>query len=166
MFGRKDKDDTYISAICEECKRYRLGTCLVPPESRSSSCLDWQPDWEKTIIYEQSNSSEKHDSKPQFQIGEYNSFGEYLKSLPPDTVFRLWQYKRMFTPYEQEQKFSDESQYVNVECDFVKILNTINLPDGDLLLATTYAYGDGKYISYYKLSEISLGKSERDMEEE
>lgn len=97
---------------------------------------------------------------------QYNSFTGYLKSLPPDTIFRLWQYKRMFTPYEQDEKFLDESQYVNDECDFVKILDTINLPDGDLLLATTYAYGDGKYISYYKLSEISLGKSKRDMEEE
>lgn len=96
---------------------------------------------------------------------QYNSFAEYLKSLPPNTVFRLWQYKRMFTPYEQEEKFSDESQYVNDECDFVKILDTINLPDGDLLLATTYAYGDGNNISYYKLSEISLGKCMEDEDE-
>ena len=58
----------------------------------------------------------------------YNSFAEYLKSLPPDTIFRLWQYKRMFTPYEQEEKFSDESQYVNVECDFVKILTQLICP--------------------------------------
>jgi hypothetical protein len=72
----------------------------------------------------------------------------------------------MFTPYEQEQKFSDESLLVNDECDHIRILDVITLPDGDLLLATTYAYGDGKYISYYKLSEISLGKSEKDMEEE
>ena len=97
---------------------------------------------------------------------QYNSFAEYLKSLPPDTIFRLWQYKRMFTPYEQDEKFMDESQYVNTTADEGRILDVINLPDGDLLLATTYAYGDGKYISYYKLSEISLGKSEKDMEEE
>ena len=97
---------------------------------------------------------------------QYNSFGEYLQSLPPDTIFRLWEYKRMFTPYEQEQKFSDESLYINDKCDYIRILDVITLPDGDLLLATTYAYGDGKYISYYKLSEISLGKSENDMEEE
>ena len=97
---------------------------------------------------------------------QYNSFGDYLKFLPPDTIFRLWQYKRMFTPYEQAEKFSDESLLVNDECDFIRILDVITLPDGDLLLATTYAYGDGKYISYYKLSEISLGKSEKDMEEE
>lgn len=99
-------------------------------------------------------------------VNEYNSFAEYLQSLPPDTVFRIWQYKRMFTPYEQDEKFLDESQYVNDECDYIRILDVITLPDGDLLLATTYAYGDGKYISYYKLSEISLGKSEKDMEEE
>lgn len=97
---------------------------------------------------------------------QYNSFAEYLKSLPPDTIFRLWQYKRMFTPYEQDEKFMDESQYVNTMADKVRILDVIDLPDGDLLLATTYAYGDGKYISYYKLSEISLGKNEKDMEEE
>ena len=96
----------------------------------------------------------------------YNSFGEYLKTLPPNTVFRLWQYKRMFTPYEEDNKFMDESQYVNTTADEVRILDVINLPDGDLLLATTYAYGDGKCINYYKLSEISLGKSEHDMEEE
>lgn len=96
----------------------------------------------------------------------YNSFGDYLAALPPNTIFRLWEYKRMFTPYEQAEKFSDESLYVNDECDHVRILDVIALPDGDLLLATTYAYGDGKYISYYKLSEISLAKSEKDMEEE
>lgn len=97
---------------------------------------------------------------------QYNSFAEYLKSLPPDTVFRIWEYKRMFTPYEQEQKFLDESLYVNDECDFVRICDVITLPDGDLLLATTDAYDNTKYISYYKLSEISLAKSEKDMEEE
>lgn len=96
----------------------------------------------------------------------YNSFAEYLKSLPPDTIFRLWEYKRMFTPYEQEQKFIDESPYVNEECNYVRILDVIALPDGDLFLATTYAYDDSTYISYYKLSEISLGRSEKDMEEE
>lgn len=31
----------------------------------------------------------------------YNSFAEYLKSLPPDTVFRIWQYKRINTQYKQ-----------------------------------------------------------------
>lgn len=97
---------------------------------------------------------------------QYNSFSEYLKSLPENTVFQIWEYKRMFTPYEQEQKFSDESLYVNDECDYVRILDVITLPDGDLLLATTYAYGEGSYISYHKLSEISLGKSDKDMEEE
>lgn len=99
---------------------------------------------------------------------QYNSFAEYLKSLPPNTIFRLWEYKRMFTPYEQDQKFSDESVYVNDECDYVRILDVITLPDGDLLLATTYAYSESEssYISYYKLSEISLAKSKRDMEED
>lgn len=97
---------------------------------------------------------------------QYNSFAEYLQSLPPNTVFRLWEYKRMFTPYEQAEKFSDESLLVNDECDFIRILDVINLPDGDLFLATTGAWDDDKYIGYYKLSEIVLVKAEKDMEEE
>lgn len=97
---------------------------------------------------------------------QYNSFAEYLKSLPPNTVFRIWEYKRMFTPYEQAEKFSDESLYVSDECDFVKICDVINLPDGDLFLATADAYDNTGYICYYKLSEISLAKSDKDMEEE
>ena len=96
---------------------------------------------------------------------QYNSFTEYLKSLPPNTIFRMWEYKRMFTPYEQEEKFSDESVYVNTECEFVYIKDIITLPDGDLLLAVSPVYLDD-YVEYHKLSNISLAKSVKDMEEE
>ena len=95
----------------------------------------------------------------------YNSFGEYLATLPPDTIFRLWEYKRMFTPYEQEEKFSDESLYVDDECKFVCIKDVIILPDGDLLLAISPLDLDG-YVAYHKLSDISLAKADKDMEEE
>ena len=96
---------------------------------------------------------------------QYNSFAEYLKSLPPDTIFLLWEYKRMFTPYEQSEKFSDESLYVNTECEFVYIKDVITLPDGDLLLAISPVDLNG-YIEYHKLSDISLEKSAKDMEVE
>lgn len=95
----------------------------------------------------------------------YDSFGEYLAALPHDTIFRLWEYKRMFTPYEQEEKFSDESEYKSIECIFVRIKDVITLPDGDLLLATARV-GLDDYTEYYKLSNISLAKSDKDMEEE
>ena len=97
---------------------------------------------------------------------EYKSFGEYLKTLPSNTVFRLWEYKRMFTPYEQAEKFIDQSIYKDEICDYVIIKDVINLPNGDLLLAMTYPNSDSKYISYYKLSEIALAKSESDMEDD
>lgn len=96
---------------------------------------------------------------------QYNSFGEYLATFPPDTIFRMWEYKRMFTPYEQEEKFSDESLYVNTECEFVYIKDVIALPDGDLLLAVSPIDLNG-YVEYHKLSNISLAKTDKDMEEE
>lgn len=96
---------------------------------------------------------------------QYNSFAEYLQSLPPNTVFRMWEYKRMFTPYEQAEKFSDEGLYVNDKCEFVYVKGAITLPDGDLLLAVSPVDLKG-YVEYHKLSEIALAKAEKDMEEE
>ena len=96
---------------------------------------------------------------------QYNSFGEYLVTLPPDTIFRMWEYKRMFTPYEQEEKFSDESLYVNTQCEFIRIKDVITLPDGDLLLAVS-PIDLSEYVAYHKLSDISLAKTDKDMEEE
>lgn len=96
---------------------------------------------------------------------QYNSFGEYLATFPPNTIFRMWEYKRMFTPYEQEEKFSDESLYVNIECEFVYIKDVITLPDGDLLLAVS-PIDLSEYVEYHKLSNISLAKTDKDMEEE
>lgn len=96
---------------------------------------------------------------------QYNSFGKYLATFPPDTIFRMWEYKRMFTPYEQEEKFSDESLYVNTECEFIYIKDVITLPDGDLLLAVS-PIDLSAYVEYHKLSNISLAKTDKDMEEE
>ena len=95
----------------------------------------------------------------------YNSFGDYLKSLPPNTIFRLWEYKRMFTPYEQAEQFIDQSIYKNEVCDYIIIKDVINLPDGDLLLAVSDECDSG-IIDYYRLSDITLSKVDSDMEEE
>lgn len=96
---------------------------------------------------------------------EYKTLGEYLKTLPPETVFRLWERKQIFTPYEWDKKFSDQSTYENDECLHVCISDTIELPDGDLLLITHEPELES-YLSYYKLSEISLAKSDSDTEAE
>ena len=96
-------------------------------------------------------------------MANYKSFGEYLKTLPPTTVFRLWEKKQIFTPYEWEQKFTDQSLYENDICLYVCISDVIELPDGDLLLVT-YDPALESYLTYYKLSEISLAKSMEDEE--
>lgn len=95
---------------------------------------------------------------------QYNSFADYLHSLPPNTIFRLWEYKRMFTPYEQSNMFRDESPYVSIYCDSVIIKDIIILPDGDLLLAVC-RWDDEKYTFYHKLSQIKLERADKDMEE-
>ena len=95
---------------------------------------------------------------------QYDSFAKYLATLPPDTVFRLWEKKFVFTPYEQENKFVDQSVYENETCEFVFIKDVINLPDGDLLLATENIDCKG-YTDYFKLSGVAIAKRDRDMED-
>ena len=33
----------------------------------------------------------------------------FIHDIGEDTIFRMYKYRRLFTPYEQDKKFSDES---------------------------------------------------------
>lgn len=88
-----------------------------------------------------------------------------------DRIYRYWVYKRMFTPEEQATKWEDQSIYEQDECEYGRIVEAVELPDGDILLGfidpyeseSSTAYG---YINYHKLSEIALAYSPRDAEED
>ena len=88
----------------------------------------------------------------------------WLHDVGEDRVFRLWVFKKMFTPYEQDEKFLDESVYVDDTCKFVMIKELIELPDGDLLIGFQDTDNDNLYLEYYKLSEIRLDYCQSDKE--
>lgn len=89
----------------------------------------------------------------------YKDLQEFLKDKE-GKIFRVWVFKRMFTPYEQEKKYSDETPYVDDSATFVTIQEAIPLPDGDVLLGfRDIAFGDDgskPWIFYYKLSELRV----------
>ena len=109
---------------------------------------------------------------PHKQPVDKSDFRNYL--LQDKTkVWRLNIYRRMFTPYEQEKKFSDESYFeYGDECSFVCITDAFTLPDGDLMLAVRNVYdseslneSEEKWqLEYYKLSEIRLSYYPTDKE--
>lgn len=88
----------------------------------------------------------------------------WLHDEAEDRVFRLWVFKKMFTPYEQEQKFIDESIFEDVHCKLVRIKELIELADGDYLIGFQETDRDDLYIEYYKLSEIRLDYCQSDKE--
>ena len=88
----------------------------------------------------------------------------WLSDVGEERVFRMWVFKKMFTPYEQDEKFLDESVYVDDTCKFVMIKELIELPDGDLLIGFQDADSDNLYLEYYKLSEIRLDYCQSDKE--
>lgn len=65
--------------------------------------------------------------------------------------FSFWHYRRMFTPYEQEQKFSDESVFEDTTAIVGKVVEVVRLPDGDVLLGIKDEFDA---TVYYKLSEL------------
>lgn len=84
-----------------------------------------------------------------------------------DTSDRIWSYcvyRRMFTPYEQDKKFSDESFYENgSHISHGMIVDAIDLGGGKWLLGIRNAWEDGwggwehsEQIEYYMLDEIRL----------
>ena len=79
--------------------------------------------------------------------------------------FRYLVYRRMFTPYEQDKKFSDESVYEDIHYKIGCIREISILPDGDVLLgfvSTDYSKDEPRWYEYYKLSEIRLERYEGD----
>ena len=78
----------------------------------------------------------------------------WLSDVGEERVFRMWVFKKMFTPYEQDEKFSDESVYVDDICKYVMIKELIELPDGDLLIGFQDTDSDNLYLEYYKPTAI------------
>lgn len=95
-------------------------------------------------------------------------FETWLHHIGYDRIFRMWKYKRMFTPYEQKEAFSDESIYEDDTCDYVKIREAIELPDGDILLGlqtiedSSDLEDENSYLTYCKLSQIELAYNSSD----
>lgn len=78
-------------------------------------------------------------------------------------VFCYWVYRRLFTPYEQEKAFMDESCFEDVHANMGFVRECTSLGNGDYLLGfqTTDDSDGGEpkvypMIEYYKLSEIRL----------
>ena len=90
------------------------------------------------------------------------NFDKFLEEHK-DESFRYWIHKRIFTPYEQEQKFEDESTLESTECSYVYIVESVKLPNGDILLGLSEDRSG--YTSYYKLSELDLALSKSDNDE-
>ena len=82
-----------------------------------------------------------------------------------DRLYRYLVYKKVFTPYEEQHAFEDESVYEDSHYELCQIAEAIDLGNGDWLLGLRPIGDDGKIygmIHYYKLSEIRLAFFEND----
>lgn len=83
-----------------------------------------------------------------------------------ETIYRILVYRRMFTPYEQQCAFSDESHYEDSYYQFGMIRDAIDLGAGNWMIGFEEII-EGEFsgvITYYNLSEIRLSKFEIDQD--
>lgn len=82
-----------------------------------------------------------------------------------DRLYRYLVYKKLFTPYEQEAAFVDESIYEDTHYRLCKIEEAIDLGNGEWLLGLRTIEEDGQVfgmVHYHKLSELRLALFEND----
>ena len=86
-----------------------------------------------------------------------------------DKLIRFWVYKKVFTPYEVDKKFIDQSDFESSTATFGYIRVAVNLGGGDYLLGIEPYFGDDnpdKDLWFYRLSEIRFNILEIDQLEE
>lgn len=82
-----------------------------------------------------------------------------------DRVYRYFVYKKIFTPYEQQHAFEDESVYEDCHYELCQIEEAIDLGNGDWMLGLRAVGEEGEvygHIQYYRLSEIRLALFDND----
>lgn len=51
-----------------------------------------------------------------------------------NTIIRFLEYKKVWTPYELDRKFQDETEWKDIHYTFGYLREAVLLPDGDVLL--------------------------------
>lgn len=101
----------------------------------------------------------------------YTDLETWLFDFHDEKIFMIERKKSLFTPYEQNEKFVDDSVWETVS-ESAKIVEAIELPNKDVLLGfRSIWYEDvrdddnslidvrlkqSEFIDYYPLSEIKL----------
>lgn len=104
------------------------------------------------------------------KLKTYNAFVEFA-AINPERLYRIWVYKRVFTPLEQEKKYIDQGMFEDVHAHVGMLREVIPLGNGDYLLGFAFIYesvadlaSENRSIEYFRLSEIRMSYLPKDDE--
>lgn len=93
---------------------------------------------------------------------QFSSFPDFLDAHEDD-LFCFWVYRRGYTPYEQQQAFSDESQFEDVHGTVCRVVECISLGNGRFMIGVLPCIDENldekefsSRIDYYNLDEIRI----------
>lgn len=104
---------------------------------------------------------------------EFPSLPDFFDAHQGD-IFMYWVYRKIYTPYEQKNAFSDESMFEDMRAHFGFVIECISVGGGDFLLGFKTVADPAEEdvqlyntpIEYYRLSEIRISLYQPEKEEE
>lgn len=64
---------------------------------------------------------------------QWTDLDTWMHDNSDERIFRVWKYKRVFTPYEQDKKFIDESVYEDEECMYAWLDEVVEFGNGRVM---------------------------------
>lgn len=107
------------------------------------------------------------------KMAEFQSVFDFFRAHQND-IFRFWVYRKVYTPYERQKAFMDESMFEDTGANYGFIVECASMGNDDFLVgfrtvADPDEIGVQSYngpIEYYRLSEIRMGLYQPATEEE
>jgi hypothetical protein len=159
LYGHEEEN--YPPEYFDFCEKAVTISKIVPPldsdDEISTYCIEESSDLNDLWLEE---SFEPLNSPS--EITNYSSIADTFRGK----VIRYWVERRGFTPYEQNEKFIDDTMFEGEEASFGRIVSTTILPDKDVLLGIKTDDSSENDIHYHKLSKIEICVYEEDQVED
>lgn len=100
----------------------------------------------------------------------YNNFADWADKYSHQ-ILRMWKYKKVWTPWEQENCDELVSEYVQDTCDYIVIREIVTFPNGEIMIG--YEPNEGEEVTdefnaiyYVMLKDVELAWYEGDQDNE
>lgn len=76
---------------------------------------------------------------------QFTDLETWMLDNADERIFRVWKYKKVFTPLEQDKKYFDQSMYENDTAEYMWLEEVIEFGNGRIMFGFKDAYTAAEY---------------------